>query len=481
MSLIYSLMVRSVQNTLIVNGGKSPTILRTRGFFQGSVISCLLFNVFIDPLIPLINNAGLENTLHERPHCLAFADDVNAGAATVEQAQAQASAIQEWSNRQGMEINLEKCGILGLPPGATVHIDSGPLPQPASYKYLGIEVKSRGIDWPGYTSRVLDKTTKLLDYLIQIGNDWSSFVKCAIYKTFVRPLTDYGFAPVLYLARQNRSCGKETLSTLQAIHTKAHRWIFATSERGPCNLQLLESITALAPPIRRLDELAARFTLHLERCHIDNPIRRLIDFVKTKCHFWKLIHACSQTHPIINNYISTMTATPLRERVSFNTWLKHDRIDWINQRAASNRQGNKLPKLILPSSRRGASLYDHCLAIPNKQLQDNALRWRQNRVWNPAKHRCKCGQPMNRTHITQCTELPQPHALIESPSRICRRGRPPLQPSQLEQAIAKDIDDLSQIHNTPIDNYTCLDFFLNHGRIESFAHWLSLYQDSIAS
>lgn len=481
MSLIYSLMVRSVRNFLVVNGGKSPPIIRTRGFFQGSVLSCLLFNVFIDPLIPLMNNAGVQLQNHEHPHCLAFADDINAGAATVEQAQAQANAIQTWSNLQGMELNLKKCGILGLPPGNQIHIDAGPLPSPPSYKYLGIEVKAKGIDWDGYTKRTLEKTSKLLDFLCQTGADWSAFTRAAIYKTFVRPLTDYGYAPIHHLAKQGNHIGTQTLSSLHSIHTKAHHWIFSSLDRAPSSLTLLESITAMAPPTRRLDELAARFSIHLQRTNLANPIRRAIEHTKSKGYFWKLLHMCSQRHPIIAKFETQMANTPASERVVFSTWLKHDRIDWITIRAATNRHGNKLAKLILNSSRRGNSLFDASLSIPDKTLQDKALRWRQNRIWNPAKHRCKCGHAMSRTHILTCQDLPVPFALPEPPQAHNKLGRPPLPPNLLTISMAKDVQELQARFTATIDNYTCLDYFLNHGRYTSFAHWLSVYQDNTAS
>ena len=88
---------------------------------------------------------------------------------------------------------------------------------------------------------------------------------------------------------------------------------------------------------------------------------------------------------------------------------------------------------------------------------------------------------MTRTHITSCQEFEVPFACLEPPQPHNKLGRPPLPPETLAAHMAKDVQELQKQFNTTIDNYTCLDFFLNHGRYTSFSHWLGIYQDSIAS
>jgi hypothetical protein len=468
-SLIYALMVRDTQNILIVNQQESQPLRRTRGFFQGSVLSCLLFNIFIDPMIERVNRAGRPHgDQSPLPHCLLFADDVNTGAATVEEAQAQADELQRWTDETGMEINLKKCGVLGLPPGEGITLCDGALPRPENYKYLGIEAHSGGINWRAYTHRVLEKAQGLLAYLTNVGSDWSAYVKLAIYKTFVRPLSDYGFAPIYHLARRNSEMALAVLETLNDIHTKALRWIFNNHGGNFCRV-LSESISALAPPVRRLHELAARFYRHIQRCHDNNPIRQMLDDILKRTQWHRLLARCSRPPPLISHYSRETAGIPAP--IKFDTWLRSNRIDWIESQPGAGGHTLKLHRYILRRCRRGNSLHDGLLNIPDKKVQTLALLWRQNRLW--INDTCTaCSQKVDRGHFNKCIATAHPWAFWERNRRIHQL---PICAEDVLNGVEEDRELIAESFHINADSYHALDWMLNRQRYTSFSFWVNQF------
>jgi len=81
--LVYQLMYRDMSYSLIVNGCESPKQPRTCGLLQGSPLSPILFNRFINCLLQSLN----WNSQPTFPSALFFADDVVLIAPTIPKAQ----------------------------------------------------------------------------------------------------------------------------------------------------------------------------------------------------------------------------------------------------------------------------------------------------------------------------------------------------------------------------------------------------------
>src|SRR5438046_1414023 len=70
--LIYSLMFQDGSFQLVINGNLSPPIRRDCGLFQGSSLSPIIFDMFVDPLLEKLTYEPVGAI----PSCLFFADDV---------------------------------------------------------------------------------------------------------------------------------------------------------------------------------------------------------------------------------------------------------------------------------------------------------------------------------------------------------------------------------------------------------------------
>ena len=118
--------------TLIHEGTEIKTY---RGLVQGSVLSPLLFNLYINDLMIAYKLQGIFSR--------AYADDVICICNSKEQLSQAISIMMEWSLKNEMEINKDKSGIMRvlLRKGKCHGIDNTlQIPEVDSYWYLGIRI-----------------------------------------------------------------------------------------------------------------------------------------------------------------------------------------------------------------------------------------------------------------------------------------------------------------------------------------------------
>jgi hypothetical protein len=260
----------------------------------------------------------------------------------------------------------------------------------------------------------------------------------------------------------------DVIQTLDDIHVMALRWIFDAHGRSFCRV-LLESISALAPPIRRLDELAARFYRHIERSHDNNPIRVMKDAVLRRWQWHRLLARCSLTHPLITQYSRETAGIPAPTK--FDTWLRLNRIDWIENQPGAGGQVLTLHRFILRRCRRGNSHHDGLLNIPDKKVQALALLWRQNRLW--INDTCTaCHERVTRGHFNRCTAVAHPWAFWERNRRVHQF---PLDADEVLHQVEEDRELIAESFHINADSYHALDWMLNRQRYTSFAFWVNQF------
>ncbi len=66
------------------------------------------------------------------------------------------------------------------------------VPRTDVYWYLGFPHKLGGIYFQENVTNMADKTEKLVGYVMRQGKSWPEGVKLAIYKSFIRPMMDWG-------------------------------------------------------------------------------------------------------------------------------------------------------------------------------------------------------------------------------------------------------------------------------------------------
>lgn len=184
---------------LVIKGEKSDNIAILRGLLQGSSLSPLLFNIFINSLL---------DELHKLPKqriadCLLinnafFADDGallvtnNTDAATL------MTTTYAWSLQNGMQFAIPKCKFVGTP-GYNWHITMNGLPieRVDDYKYLGVYNNCDGINWEKSTHHRIVKFKGMAQFLNRKGlnpTGWRLQQRLTAYKSFLRPMLEYGMA-----------------------------------------------------------------------------------------------------------------------------------------------------------------------------------------------------------------------------------------------------------------------------------------------
>lgn len=186
------------ESILLIKGKQSEPIPNRRGLLQGSSLSPLLFNVFINDLISRLAALPGTRLFGKRIATLAFADDVALTADTMNQLQEAIRVAETWSINNGMRFNPTKCIYLGhetIPP----NIYGQNLTKETSATYLGVQFTVNGIDFTASNAKRAKnanlRTTLLRSSGYNIGG--LNLTTCTtVYKTFVRPMLEYCLALV---------------------------------------------------------------------------------------------------------------------------------------------------------------------------------------------------------------------------------------------------------------------------------------------
>ena len=131
--------------SVYVDGSASPPFSIERGVRQGSVLSPTLFNIVMDPLLSLLesSNLGLNvNGLYGGAYL--HADDIRTLSTSVSTLNAQISGVVEFTKRNFLQLNPNKCEIVSFaqkskitPPSC--EIEGTVLPASGSAKCLGYQ------------------------------------------------------------------------------------------------------------------------------------------------------------------------------------------------------------------------------------------------------------------------------------------------------------------------------------------------------
>jgi Reverse transcriptase (RNA-dependent DNA polymerase) len=267
-SLVLSSMFTAGSFHLVVNALLSGPISRSRGLPQGSPLSPVIFNLFIDPLVADLNRSHGSNI----PRCLFYADDGVLLAQNLTVAKESLRIAERWAREQGMTYNVSKCGVLSLR-GDSVRLtlDDRPIPMVECYKYLGFPITRDGIDFLRHRDELAARAEGLLKCIIYDGAEWPPSIRWAIYRTFVRTQMEYG-APLLKAYADARS-DPTMLRPFQKIQDEAFAWTLSSSATRS---RLNEGILGALPVDLRFAHLRCRFQFHLDQSSAENPLRRIL-------------------------------------------------------------------------------------------------------------------------------------------------------------------------------------------------------------
>ena len=433
--LIYSLMVNNCGSTIAVNGIVSETkIQRSRGLFQGSILSPMLFNMLIDILAEQITVELPPSTV-----ILLFADDIVIKTNDWVRLQHALDICYNWSANSKIDWGIRKCGVISKYESYPVLLGAEVVPVVSQYKYLGLPFTANGVDWKQYLYKIMDKHNKFIQGIQLQSQVWTMNNRLIIYRTFVRPILDYCL-PVLtrWISKQQDS--KEMFGQLEATYGDGIKWIMGRDRP----LKILEIITGLGSFKFRISQVEASLANHIHLLQQTNP---LISYMKS--HFLSLnknfiLMDCKKSRILQEWRVYFKSEKfPLKYR----TWLLKQK--WLEYKMLPG----KLHHYILPRSRTksGADkLMQQKYPIANKSLQ-----WRCNFSFIN-KYCPECFNKFNRRHLARCNLY----------SLLDERTQSMFKTTQYRVDMSK----INSIINQDAENYTVLDFYLNNGDYDSFLH-----------
>lgn len=182
--------------------GLSEGIRPSRGLLQGSIISPLLFALYMDDF-PEFLQSRMERKGHPLPKLngktvasLMFADDIAAFALSREAAQEALDVAQEWAEINQMTWNAKKCEFTSRKP-IQLRICNETIKRVREFEYLGVMMSNKGFASKSHISKRLKKATQQAAYMRAIGMNQAGFstaTSIRVYVSFVRSCLEYGLA-----------------------------------------------------------------------------------------------------------------------------------------------------------------------------------------------------------------------------------------------------------------------------------------------
>jgi hypothetical protein len=417
---------------VIVNGSQTESIPLSRGLFQGSLLSPLLFDIFIDDLAHLLN----QDTPHswQIPRALLFADDLTAGSNRVYHLAVASQQLAEWSRENGMVINLAKCGIVGLTDDDpdVVLPGIGPIPRVECYTYLGFPYKSRGVDWVAHLDSVASKAANSLSFCKNRSLLWPAGLRLAFYRTFIRSLMDYGAGiifhwlmngldpPARSLLRvpTSNTSRLRHLLPLQQVQDSALHWILEHRD----HTVVAHSMLALPTISVRFSNLACLLTRHFRGMDDKNPARtlRTILFGNVGRVHDRILPQC-YNHPDYRPWQSDKRRlqdglllplpgglTPESTSYPLKLWLR-------NKFFADCATQSSLCRLFVPQIRRRHTGAVGSIYFKSLRLRKNAIAWHLSNfaIGAICPH---CHELFRQSHLTKCRF--QDRLLVLSPQHV---------------------------------------------------------------
>ncbi len=403
------------ESILTISNHQSSAIQNLRGLLQGSSLSPILFNFFIDSLSRGLMEERTVRTHHAfKSNHLLFADDANIHATSIQDLRQLLRRCEQWARDNDIQFAPQKCIYIGpaLEEEMGLEIEGLSIIKQDTATYLGIQYHSKGIDWQANVLERTEKARKAIPFFQSLGfnnRGWPPAAGIRIYKAFIRPLMEYGMALAILPPKLVELC--------QKVQNKAIRTLLGAANNTSTNA--LHRLLYLEPMEVRNRLLNGGFggTLHNLQ-HGDIPAVVLWRMGMTAARRWSLVTLVMRKNPIWGkiekeNHLSL----PLISVVEREGRTRQGDLDTLKNKPRTALTIELRRQTIRDAlSRLGGGVASsielqpdvkplHCLrpgVYDSWQTQNVILRWRIGGVCcHQMCHRCE--QPLSRDHGLQCS------------------------------------------------------------------------------
>lgn len=223
-------------SSVTMGGRKGSPFALNRGLLQGSVLSPLLYSIFLDPLLNHLNAIARVRPSEVPAAVLAYADDLALVSDDRQHMQALLDQCTEFAARNNFSFNGKKCEVQ-IPRHDdlnTFRVDGQLLKRCDTFKYLGIPIGERGIDIQALAEANAKNAMSAACEFRGLGLNAGGFdIKTAsrIIKMFLRSKMEYGLA----IANTSKTVVERHFTKALAAVIR----IASSSEKRPLNQEAL--------------------------------------------------------------------------------------------------------------------------------------------------------------------------------------------------------------------------------------------------
>lgn len=398
-----------------INGKQSRYVKMGRGLLQGSLLSPLLFNIFIDDL-PKILRSGNKGVIigGEKINSLIYADDIVLISKTQTSLQKCLKACERHSRRNGYTFAPEKCEII-LPAYQVITEVTSPitlanmeLRHADTFNYLGIPITAKGIDFKLMCQLRVDAAIKMSSYFKRIGcngNGYPPIITRKILHSFVRPLMEYGLGLQLLLKRDRNKMDKAWV----------HIWkVNQSLPRSTSSLAILKTFRSPAMSYRNA-KLNAAYLVRLQTMETPSLARNIFEQANAPARRYSKSNIVKKSK---NNHIWSQAQGWLLEKrnyknVKISSYWKAPDLEHLQKISEDDsempRQSRrKIAQAIrVPSMKMDYFLVQPAYSERAKRTRRQLLLWRLGIIPGKAKICLACneGEIASRAHIARCALL----------------------------------------------------------------------------
>lgn len=385
-------LFNSVTISVLIGNHTSSSFSPSTGVLQGSVLSPLLYSIYINNLpsmlrayaspttttvaVPADTNDPTSTTTNVPINSLLFADDV-AIFGSKQEVKLMLEAAARHSLTLGYRWNPLKCAVLNHPIGRTdsrvplqpLKLYGVALPQVNEFVYLGVPFIKSGISGASLAKIRSSGSMAAMSTLNKMGAHRSGFpvlLSARLYKTFIRPKFEYGLAIAKLL--------KKDLLILEKLQDRCLRLIIGGHPSS--STTVLKIMTNIPSVSWRVDVLVTKYCIR----SIYLPANCLLILLQESLPNTTLL----QLHLKKNRLFATLPV-PLPPGIhgSLKTLLHNDRQQLFDSFMSTTPQ-------VLAKACRTTLMVDPVLYIPASRTDRSRLiRWRIG--WLPGKpHDCVC-------------------------------------------------------------------------------------------
>lgn len=203
-STIKALFDYNTSKLCIYNHTSEPFPIKA-GLLQGSVLSPMLYSLFIDDLAESLQARGPSVSINNDMisiNCLFYADDIVLISRAYEDLKVLLAICEEHAMTNDYMFNSRKCELLCTPSECReistsmdeIMLHRIPLTRTNRFKYLGVYFTCKGIDTETQIMETSSKARRQANLLASIGvngHGYSYTTNMNIYKSMIRPILEY--------------------------------------------------------------------------------------------------------------------------------------------------------------------------------------------------------------------------------------------------------------------------------------------------